>query len=147
MKIKPEAVLAPVPATRAPLLSSSSMTPAVPSSPPPETPPSPATPRRLLEVAALQRRFGDEEISEQTIYRWSATGVLPRPIKIGRLVRWWEDEVEAALAAKERGGPTVKPVAEAAVALRSEPRLAKKAKPHRRKPRRRQSRLERGAAE
>jgi hypothetical protein len=72
--------------------------------------------------------------------------VLPRPIKIGRLVRWWEDEVEAALAAKERGGPTVTPPEEA-VALRSGPRPTKKAKPRRRKPRKPQSRLERDAAE
>jgi hypothetical protein len=87
---------------------------------------------------------GDEEISGVTIFRWSATGVLPRPIKIGRLVRWWEDELEKALAEKERGGPTVKPPKEAA-ALVSQPRPTKKAKARRRRPREAQSRPPKGA--
>jgi predicted DNA-binding transcriptional regulator AlpA len=85
----------------------------------PESVLAPEPRRQLLSLAEVRRRFGDgeAEVSEATIYRWSATGVLPRPIKIGHLNRWWEDELELALAAMERGGPTAKPAVREPVAV------------------------------
>lgn len=46
-----------------------------------------------LEVAA---HFN---VSRTTIWRWVKTGVLPKPVKLGGLVRWRREEIEAVTAA------------------------------------------------
>lgn len=49
------------------------------------------------EVGAILR------ISQASIYRRLADGTLPKPMKLGRLVRWPESELSASLkAAKDR---------------------------------------------
>jgi len=43
------------------------------------------------------------QISTATLWRWSKTGHLPKPLKIGpQVVRWRRDEVLAMLDAKQR---------------------------------------------
>lgn len=37
--------------------------------------------------------------SQRTVYRLSDAGRMPRPIKLGALVRWRRDELEAWIAA------------------------------------------------
>ena len=60
--------------------------------------PEPAAPveRRLIDKRAVARMAGD--VSTATVSRWAADDVLPKPVKLGHLIRWWSDEVEAALA-------------------------------------------------
>lgn len=49
------------------------------------------------EVGAILR------ISQASIYRRLADGTLPKPMKVGRLIRWPESEIIASVkAAKER---------------------------------------------
>jgi predicted DNA-binding transcriptional regulator AlpA len=52
--------------------------------------------RRLIDVREVARMAGG--VGTATIPRWAADGILPKPVKIGHLVRWWQHEVEAALA-------------------------------------------------
>jgi len=44
-------------------------------------------------------------VSERTIWQWAADGHLPRPVKIGRVVRWHRQTIDAwaAAAAQESG--------------------------------------------
>jgi predicted DNA-binding transcriptional regulator AlpA len=70
----------------------------------------PAAPpeRRLIDVRAVARLAGG--VSAATVSRWAADDILPKPIKIGHLVRWWQHEVEAALAKMPRSDqPSAQP--------------------------------------
>lgn len=47
-------------------------------------------------------------ISERTIWRWSASGRMPPPIRLGRKVLWRRQDIDAWVAAgcpAERGTP------------------------------------------
>ncbi|MGD9691095.1 MAG: helix-turn-helix transcriptional regulator [Phycisphaerales bacterium] len=50
----------------------------------------------LLDVAALAARLG---CSARHIYRLSAKGQLPRPVKLGALNRWPSETIDAWIAA------------------------------------------------
>jgi predicted DNA-binding transcriptional regulator AlpA len=65
--------------------------------------------RRLIDVRAVAHKCGDPPPHTATIPRWVAAGILPQPIRLGHLVRWWEDEIDAALAKMPRSDPTAKP--------------------------------------
>ena len=55
---------------------------------------------RYLKVKELAQRLG---VSRSTIWEWSRTGKLPKPVKLGDAVtRWRSDEVEAALEKLEK---------------------------------------------
>ena len=41
-------------------------------------------------------------VSERSVWRWSATGVLPPGIKIGSAVRWSRRSIEEWLAKREQ---------------------------------------------
>lgn len=45
------------------------------------------------EVIAVQ------SISKRTLWRWVNTGRMPPPVRIGRVVRWRRDEIEAWIKA------------------------------------------------
>lgn len=53
---------------------------------------------RLLSVRQVAEVFG---VSVATIWRWTAGGAIPTPIKIGGSTRWRRDEIEAVLSATE----------------------------------------------
>lgn len=57
-------------------------------------------PAMLISAADLSREFGG--ISTRTIRRLDQQGRLPRPIRVGRAVRWRRTEIVAWVAA---GGP------------------------------------------
>jgi len=63
-----------------------------------KTKPEPAAPveRRLIDKRVVAGLAGG--VSTATVSRWAADDILPKPVKLGHLVRWWSDEVEAALA-------------------------------------------------
>ena len=42
------------------------------------------------------------EVSERSVWRWSATGVLPPGVKIGSVVRWPEESIRRWIEEKER---------------------------------------------
>lgn len=42
------------------------------------------------------------EVSERSVWRWSATGILPPGIKIGGVVRWPRRTIEEWLAKREQ---------------------------------------------
>ena len=46
----------------------------------------------------LRDRYG---LSEMTIYRWTKRGLLPPPVKLGRMNYYARDEVEARLSRGE----------------------------------------------
>jgi len=50
----------------------------------------------LLDVRAVAAMVG---CSSRNIYRLSDGGRMPRPVKIGRLVRWRRTDIEAWIAA------------------------------------------------
>ena len=53
-----------------------------------------------LKVKELAQRLG---VSRSTIWEWSRTGKLPKPVKLGDAVtRWRSDEIEAALEKLEQ---------------------------------------------
>ena len=54
---------------------------------------------RMIPMAELCRKVGGdlEPIDPSTAYKWIKQGWLPRPRKVGRLSRWREEEVDAAL--------------------------------------------------
>ena len=54
---------------------------------------------RMLSIGEVARRLGGDEkpLDASTIHKWVRKGWLPRQVKIGRLSRWREHEVEAAL--------------------------------------------------
>ena len=58
-------------------------------------------PSQLLTIQMLARRFG---VSQSTIWRWEASGRLPRGIRVtSHTVRWHAEDIEnhvASLGAK-----------------------------------------------
>ena len=65
---------------------------------------SPAGPgRRLLKVSEVMERLG---CSRATVHRRVADGTLP-VVRIGRLVRFRQETVEALLEVAEHGAPTL----------------------------------------
>lgn len=49
---------------------------------------------RLLSVRQVAEYFG---VSVATIWRWTASGSIPAPIKIGGSTRWRCSDIEAVL--------------------------------------------------
>jgi predicted DNA-binding transcriptional regulator AlpA len=79
--------------------------------------------RRLIDKRAVAGLAGG--VSTATVSRWAADDVLPKPVKIGHLVRWWSDEIEAALAKLPR---TDQPSAQPYVLIERRARARAKAK-------------------
>lgn len=51
-----------------------------------------------LDIRALCRKIGGSRpIDPSTVYRKVQAGLLPKPIKLGRVARWREDEIEEVL--------------------------------------------------
>jgi predicted DNA-binding transcriptional regulator AlpA len=65
----------------------------------------------FLDIEALCRKIGGTRpIDRSTVYRKIQAGLLPKPIKLGRLSRWLEDEIDQVLSdladARDRATPT-----------------------------------------
>jgi predicted DNA-binding transcriptional regulator AlpA len=61
-----------------------------------------------LDVAGMCRKIGGSRpLHRSTIYRKVQAGILPKPIKLGRVARWVEPEVDAVLQqlADKRNSP------------------------------------------
>jgi excisionase family DNA binding protein len=56
---------------------------------------------KLLEPPTLAERLG---VPETTLAQWRYRGIGPRYAKVGRHVRYREEDVEAWLDAQSRGG-------------------------------------------
>lgn len=50
----------------------------------------------LLTVGEVAKRL---RIGQRTVYRWADRGRIPRPLKLGALVRWRQSEIEEWIAA------------------------------------------------
>ena len=51
-----------------------------------------------LDIRALCRKIGGSRpIDPSTVYRKIQAGLLPKPVKLGRVARWREDEVDEVL--------------------------------------------------
>jgi len=48
--------------------------------------------KRLLPIRAMCARYGD--VADKTIDRWTAAGILPRPLVINKRRYWDEAELE-----------------------------------------------------
>ena len=57
------------------------------------------SPPRLMARPEVETLTG---LSRSTIYREMREGRFPEPVKIGRAVRWREDEIAAWIASLER---------------------------------------------
>jgi len=53
----------------------------------------------LLNVREVAEMLG---VSERSVWRWSATGILPPGIKIGGCVRWPEETIRRWIRKRER---------------------------------------------
>lgn len=51
---------------------------------------------RLIDVRAVGERLG---VSTRQIWKLTSSGRLPRPIRLGRSVRWREGDIAAFIAA------------------------------------------------
>ena len=51
---------------------------------------------RLIDVKDIAQRTG---LSERSIWRFRDSGALPSPVRLGRLVKWREPDVEQWVAA------------------------------------------------
>lgn len=60
----------------------------------------------LIDEARLAARLG---VSRATLQSWRYAGRGPRYLKLGRLIRYREADVDAYLRAQVRGGLTVVP--------------------------------------
>lgn len=40
------------------------------------------------------------EVCERTVTRWDASGKIPKPVRLGRLLRWRQDEIERWVLAR-----------------------------------------------
>ena len=55
-----------------------------------------------LDVRALAEKIGGSRpLHPSTIYRQVAAGLLPKPIKFGRIARWREEEIEALIQQRD----------------------------------------------
>jgi predicted DNA-binding transcriptional regulator AlpA len=53
-------------------------------------------PAKLLSIKQVARRYG---VARSTVWRWEATGLIPRGLRISRgTVRWVATEIENHLA-------------------------------------------------
>ena len=54
---------------------------------------------KMLSIGEVCRRLGGDEkpLDVSTVHKWVKKGWLPRQVKIGRLSRWREHEVDYAL--------------------------------------------------
>lgn len=52
---------------------------------------SPASPRRLIDIGAVQSRY---PVSRSTLWRQCRNGIFPAPRKCGRRTLWDEQEVD-----------------------------------------------------
>jgi predicted DNA-binding transcriptional regulator AlpA len=64
---------------------------------------------RYLDIKAVCEKLGgNRPLHPATIHRAVQAGTLPAPIKLGRIARWREDEVDEVLQrladARERSG-------------------------------------------
>ena len=51
-----------------------------------------------LDIRALCRKIGGSRpIDPSTVYRKIQAGLLPKPVKLGRVARWREDEIDEVL--------------------------------------------------
>jgi predicted DNA-binding transcriptional regulator AlpA len=51
-----------------------------------------------LDIRALCRKLGGSRpLDPSTVYRKVQAGLLPKPIKLGRVARWREDEIDEVL--------------------------------------------------
>jgi prophage regulatory protein len=67
-----------------------------------------APPRRLVRLPTLRARL--DGIHSTTIYRWEQAGRFPRRVVIGpNMVGWYEDEIDAWFAARQRQQDTGRP--------------------------------------
>lgn len=60
-----------------------------------------------LDIRAVCRKIGGSRpIDPSTVYRKIQAGILPKPIKLGRIARWRDHEIDDALQelAKVRDG-------------------------------------------
>ena len=57
--------------------------------------------KRLISVEQMAEKIG---CSHPTVWRRVQDGTLPRPIKIGHLTRWVEEEVDERFTAMAEGG-------------------------------------------
>ena len=55
--------------------------------------------KMLLNASEVAATLG---VSQRSVWRLSATGEIPPPVRIGRSVRWRRSTVEAWLAKEER---------------------------------------------
>lgn len=63
--------------------------------------PNTATPRRYSRLPVVCARIG---ISRNTVYRWGAEGIFPRPVRLGaNCAVWPDDEIDAVLSARTAG--------------------------------------------
>jgi len=53
----------------------------------------------MLKVREVATMLG---VSERSVWRWSATGVLPPGIKIGGCVRWPEETIRRWIRKREK---------------------------------------------
>ena len=82
-----------------PKVTAASANPAVPL---PYLPTVPASdPAGLIDTAAVAALLA---VSRRHVERLDSTGRLPRPIRLGRIVRWRRETILAFLAASERAG-------------------------------------------
>ncbi len=51
--------------------------------------------QRLLSAQELARELG---VSPRSIWQWRDSGRLPKPVRLGKLVRWIADDIERWLA-------------------------------------------------
>ena len=52
----------------------------------------------LMNVRQVAKALG---VSERSVWRWSATGILPPGIRIGKSVRWSEESIRQWVAKRE----------------------------------------------
>lgn len=63
--------------------------------------PNTATPRRYSRLPVVCARIG---AGRNTVYRWGAAGIFPRPVRLGpNLAGWPDDEIDAVLSARAAG--------------------------------------------
>jgi predicted DNA-binding transcriptional regulator AlpA len=67
------------------------------------TRPIPTDPDALIDAAAVRQMCGG--ISDMTLRRWIARGILPQPQHIERIRRWRRGAVLSALAAHREAPP------------------------------------------
>lgn len=67
-----------------------------------ESEPRPGEGAELIDVRAVARLLS---CSTRHVYRLADSGAMPRPLKLGALIRWRRDEVTAWIA---RGCPAVR---------------------------------------